>query len=107
MNLETQIQHPAISFTFTPEAKEFLLQKQVASVHIESMDLDACCIPIVSPPAVRRGNPLKPENFIPMNAEGITVYYDRYLPKRPEVKIELSGFGLFKGLRVANWEIKF
>lgn len=107
MNLENQAQKPLMSFTFTPEAKEFLNLKQAASVLIESMDLDACCIPVVSPPQVRRGTPLKPENFIPMEAEGITIYYDRYLPKRPEVIIELSGFGVFKGLRVANWEIKF
>lgn len=97
----------ALSFSFTPEAKEFLAQKQTVSVHIESQDLDACCIPIVSPPQVRRGIPLKPENFIPMDVDGIIVYYDRYLPKRPEIKIELSGFGVFRGLRVANWEIKF
>lgn len=107
MYLESQTQSPVISFTFTPEAKEFLLQKQVASVQIESMDLDACCIPIVSPPHVRRGTPLKPEKFIPMEADGITIYYDRYLPRRPEIKIELSGFGFFKGLRVADWKIKF
>lgn len=101
------IQDQSINFKFTPEAKEYLQQKESASVHIESQDLDACCIPIVSPPQVRRGVPLKPEKFIPMEAEGITVYYDRCLPKRPQLTIELYGVGFLKGLRVADWEIHF
>lgn len=99
------IKNQAISFTFTPKAKEFLQQKQSTSVHIENMCLDACCIPVVSPPQVRRGTPLKPEQFIPMVAEGITIYYDRFLPKRPEITIELFGIGFLKMLRVADWEI--
>ncbi|MEA4901924.1 CC/Se motif family (seleno)protein [Desulfitobacterium sp.] len=107
MDLETHIQKPMISLKFTPEAKDFLFQKKVDSIHIISMDLDACCIPVVSPPAVRRGAPHNSERFITMDADGITVYYDRCLPKRAEIIIELSVVGFFKNLRVANWRIKF
>ncbi|HVJ49467.1 CC/Se motif family (seleno)protein [Desulfitobacterium sp.] len=99
------LKNQAISFTFTPKAKEYLLQKPPVSVYIEDMTLEACCIPIVSPPQVRRGTPLKPEKFISLEADGITIYYDRFLPKRPEITIELFGVGFLKGLRIADWKI--
>lgn len=98
--------HSAISFSFTPQAKEYILRNQPAIIYIQSTNLDACCVPVVAPPEVRRGTPLKPEKFILIEAEGITIYYDRFLPKRPEITIELYGVGFFKGLRIADWKIR-
>lgn len=102
-----EIQNQAMTFSFTPKAKEFLLQKQPPVLHIEAVEINQCCIPLVTPPQVRRGAPYKPEKFIPIEAEGITIYYDRELPKRPQITIDLQGVGFIKGLKISDWQIRY
>ncbi|TGE33672.1 CC/Se motif family (seleno)protein [Desulfosporosinus sp. Sb-LF] len=97
----------SIKFNFTQKAKEFLQKANKSALHIETMVVTQCCIPLSIPPTVRKGIPHKPENFHVFNVDGITVYYDRNLILKPEVTIDVRGLGFAKGLIVSDWVIKY
>lgn len=96
-----------IKFNVTQKAKDFLQKAGKTELYVEAVDIQQCCIPLVVPPTVRKGRPYKPEKFDVFDIEGITIYYDRNLIRKPEVTIDAQGIGFAKGLKVSNWEIKY
>jgi len=98
---------PEIKINITPRAKEYLERTGSKELYIELVEIKQCCIPLAAPPDVRKGRPAKPENFLKLEADGFTVYYDRSLIRRPEITIDVQGFGIFKGLVITDWEIRF
>lgn len=102
LNLQT-----GVNIVITPKAQEYLKKTNCTEISIESIEISQCCIPVVAPPEVRKGKPIKPENFLLIEKDGLAIYYQRELPKRPQVTIDLQGFGFIKLLKLVDWEIKF
>ena len=96
-----------MKINITKKALEFLRKANKQEFYIERLVVTQCCIPISTPPTVRKGDPRKPENFYVFNVDGITVYYDRNLIQKTEITIDAQGTGFTKGLLVTDWVIKY
>ncbi|ODA42287.1 CC/Se motif family (seleno)protein [Desulfosporosinus sp. BG] len=96
-----------MKINITQKALELLQKAKKIELYIERFVVTDCCVPLSTPPAVRKGRPLKPENFYAFEVDGITVYYDRNLISKSEVTIDAQGFGFIKGLIVTDWVIKY
>ena len=70
LNLKT-----SMKINITQKAMEFLLKANKHELYIERLVVTQCCIPLATPPTVRKGCPSKPENFYVFDVDGITVYY--------------------------------
>lgn len=97
----------SMKINITQRAMEFLEKANKHELYIEHMVITQCCIPLATPPTVRKGSPRKPENYYVFNVDGITVYYDRNLITKSEVTIDAQGVGFVKGLFVSDWVIKY
>lgn len=106
MNLDLK-SNMKMKINITQKAKEFLQRAKKIELYIERLVVSECCIPLSTPPSVHKGSPRKPEDFYAYDVEGITVYYDRNLINKPELTIDVQGFGFAKGLYVSNWVIKY
>ncbi|KJR44279.1 hypothetical protein UF75_5335 [Desulfosporosinus sp. I2] len=96
-----------MKINITQKAMNFLQKAGKSELYIELVEVQQCCIPLVVPPSVRKGHPRKPDKFEVYNVDGITVYYDRNLIRKPEVTVDAQGIGFAKGLFVADWVIKY
>ena len=96
-----------MQINITNRAKEFLRKTKKDDLHIELIEIQQCCIPLSVPPVVRKGRPHKPDMFDKFEVNGITVYYDRRLALKSDITVDAQGIGFFKGLIVADWEIKY
>lgn len=102
LNLKT-----IIKINITKQAMEFLQKTNKQELYIERLVVTQCCIPIATPPTVRKGAPRKPENFYAFEVDGITVYYDRNLIHKTEITVDAQGAGFSKGLLLTDWVIKY
>lgn len=100
-------QNSSMRIKITQKAREFLQKSAKKELYIENFDVSQCCIPLATPPAVRKGRPSKPEKFNVYTVDGITVYYDQNLALKPEITIDTQGIGILKGLIVSDWVIKY
>ncbi|AET66405.1 hypothetical protein Desor_0716 [Desulfosporosinus orientis DSM 765] len=96
-----------MTINITQKAREFLQKTKKNKLYIKRMVLTECCIPLSTPPAVRKGSPRKLENFYEFYVEGITVYYDRDLIRKAELTIDTKGFGWSEQLMVTDWVIRY
>ena len=96
-----------MKINITQRAMEFLQKSKKVELYVENIVVSQCCIPLSTPPTVRKGRPRKPEDFYPYDVEGITVYYDRNLINKSELTIDAQGFGFVRGLFVSDWVIKY
>ena len=97
----------SMKINLTQKAMEFLDKANKHELYIENIDVVQCCIPLASPPIVRKGSPCKPEDFVVFNVDEITVYYDRDLRIKTEITIDAQGLWVSKGLYVSDWVIKY
>lgn len=102
LNLKT-----SMKINITQKAMEFLQKANKHEFYLERLVVTQCCIPLATPPAVRKGSPRKPEDFFMFDVEGITVYYDRNLVRKTEITVDVQGLWLSKGLLVTDWVIKY
>jgi len=96
-----------MKINITQKAMEFLQKANKHEFYIEHVAVTECCIPLASPPIVRKGSPHKTENFHVFDVDGITVYYDRNLTQKTEITIDTQGPGFIKWLLVTDWVIKY
>jgi hypothetical protein len=96
-----------MKINITPKAIEFLQKANKHELYIENLVVTQCCIPLATPPTVRKGSPRKPENFFVYDVDGITVYYDRNLIRKTEITVDAQGLWFSKGLLVTDWVIKY
>lgn len=96
-----------MNINITQKAMKFLQKAKKNKLYIKRVVVTQCCIPISTPPTVRKGSPRKPENFYEHNINGIIVYYDRDLIRKPELTIDTQGQGLFEHLIVIDWVIRY
>lgn len=101
-----QIIQTEVNIVITPRTQEYLKKSNCQEIMIDAINVDSCCIPIIAPPEVRKGMPMKPERYRLIEKEGISIYYEKVLPLRPQITIDTQGFGFIKTLRIADWEIK-
>lgn len=90
----------------TQKAKEFLQKARKIELYVERLVVSECCVPLSTPPNVRKGRPRKPDDFYAYEVGGITVYYDRNLINKSKLTIDAQGSGFFKELFVSDWVIK-
>jgi len=102
VNLET-----SMKIKITQKAIEFLQKSNKHELYIENIDVAQCCIPLASPPMVRRGSPRKPEDFLVFDVNGTTVYYDRNLRLKTEITVDAQGLWISRGLFISDWVIKY
>ena len=98
---------PSIKVTLTPRARDYLAKAGKTELHIDAVEIQECCIPLVAPPVVHKGTPRKPEKYYRLQADGYTIYYDRDLIQRPEITIDASGLGFARTLKITDWEIRY
>lgn len=96
-----------MKINITQKAIEFLEKAKKQEFYIERLVVTQCCIPLVTPPTVRKGGPRKPENFYVFNVDEITVYYDRNLIQKKEITVDVQSLGFNKGLHITDWVIKY
>lgn len=96
-----------MTINITQKAREFLQKAKKNELYIKRLVVTECCIPLSTPPTVRKGSPRKPENFYEFDVEGITVYYDRDLIRKTELTIDTNGLGWSEQLLVTDWVIKY
>lgn len=96
-----------MKINITQKAKKFLQKAKKIELYVERIVVSECCIPLSTPPSVRKGCPRRPEDFYAYDVEGITVYYDRNLINKPELTIDAQGLGFIKGLYVSDWVIRY
>lgn len=96
-----------MKINITQKAIEFLEKAHQHELYVENIDVAQCCIPLTSPPIVRKGSPLKPEHFSVFDVDGIAVYYDRNLRLKEEITIDVQGLWISRGLFVSDWVIKY
>ena len=102
LNLKT-----SMKINITQKARESLQKSNKQALYIEHIDVSQCCIPLASPPIVRKGSPRRPENFFVFEVDGITVYYDRDLTRKTEITVDTQGLWFSNGLVVSDWVIKY
>lgn len=103
-NLETKIN---MNINITQKARKFLQKAKKNKLYIKRVVVTQCCIPLSTPPNVHKGTPRKLENFYEFNVEGITVYYDRDLIRKPALTIDTQGLGFFERLMISDWVIRY
>lgn len=103
-NLKTSMN---MNFNITQKAMKFLQKAKKNKLYIKRVVVTQCCIPLSTPPTVRKGSPRKPENFHEYNVDGITVYYDRDLISKSELTIDAQGQGFSERLIVTDWAIRY
>jgi len=96
-----------MKINITQKAMESLQKANKHEFYIEHIDVAQCCIPLATPPTVRKGSPRKPEDFFVFDVDGITVYYDRNLIRKKEITVDAQGLWFSKGLVVSDWVIKY
>jgi len=96
-----------MQINMTDKALEFLRKTNTNELYIELIEIQQCCITLVTPPVVRKGAPNKPDMFHKFVVNGITVYYDRRLILKTGITVEAQGISFMKGLIVSDWEIKY
>ncbi|MDA8229088.1 MAG: CC/Se motif family (seleno)protein [Desulfitobacterium hafniense] len=101
-NLETEMY-----IIITPKALEFLKRNNTKNLYIQSVNINQCCIPVIAPPEVHKGVPRQPDKFRLKEMDGLTIYYDKGLPLKPKITIDVQGFGFIKALKIIDWEIRF
>lgn len=97
----------SMKITITQKAMDFLQKANKQDFYVERVVVTQCCIPLATPPTVRKGSPRNPDDFYIIDVDGITVYYDRNLITKPEVTIDAQGVGFLTGLFVSDWVIKY
>jgi len=97
----------SMKINITQKAMKSLQKSNEHEFYIEHIEVAQCCIPLASLPIVRKGSPHKPENFFVFEVDGITVYYDRNLTKKPEITVDTQGLWFSKGLVVSDWVIRY
>ena len=97
----------SMKINMTHRAIEFLEKANQHELYIENIDVAQCCIPLASPPIVRKGSPRKSEDFLVFEVEAMTVYYDRNLRLKTEITIDARGLWITKGLYISDWVIKY
>lgn len=103
-NLKTTLN---MNIKITQKAMKFLQKAKKNKLYIKRVVVSQCCIPLSTPPTVRKGGPRKPEDYHEFNLDGITVYYDRNLIRKPELTIDTEGLGFGEKLMVSDWVIKY
>ena len=101
LNLKT------MKINITQKAMEILQRAKKIELYIERFIVSDCCVPLSTPPSVRKGRPRKPENFYAFDVDGIIVYYDRNLISKSELTIDAQGVGFIKGLIISDWVIRY
>ena len=96
-----------MKINITQKAMEFLQKAKKSAFYIERLVVTQCCIPLSTPPTVRKGSPRNPEDFHVYDVDEITVYYDRNLIWKRELTIDTQGYWFIKGLIVSDWVIKY
>lgn len=96
-----------MKINITQKAMKFLQKAKKNEFYIERLVVTQCCIPLSTPPTVRKGRPRKPEDFHVYAVDEITVYYDRNLINKSELTIDAQRFRFIKGLIVSDWVIKY
>ncbi|KGK87073.1 hypothetical protein DP73_14700 [Desulfosporosinus sp. HMP52] len=91
----------------TQNALKFLQKAKKNKLYIKRLVVTQCCIPLSTPPTVRKGSPRKPENYYQFNTDGITVFYDRDLIHKSQLTIDTEGFGFSERLMISDWIIKY
>lgn len=92
-----------MKISFTPEARNFLADRNAQAVTISSLLFTSCCSGPLAP-EVKPGAPADPEGFILYEGEQMTVYYDSLLDPRPEIIIDLKEFPMYSELFIQGWE---
>ena len=105
MNLDLKTMKMKINIT--QKAMEILQKDKKIELYIERFIVSNCCVPLSTPPSVRKGRPRKPENFYAFDVDGIIVYYDRNLISKSELTIDAQGVGFIKGLIISDWVIRY
>ena len=95
---------PVISLT--DAAQNYLRRGRVKNLYIADANIQQCCIPLIAPPVVHKGLPSKPEDFVPIEADGFTVYYEKTLLGPREFAIDLQNYLIGKTLVVKDWRVK-
>jgi len=103
-NLKTSMN---MNINITQKAMKFLQKAKKDKLYIKRVVVTQCCIPLSTPPTVRKGSPRKLENFYEFNIEGITVYYDRNLIRKSELTIDTQGLGFSERLIISDWVIRY
>ena len=98
---------PNMTINITRKAMEFLEKANKHELYIENIDVAQCCIPLASPPMVRKGSPRKPEDFLMFDVDGTAVYYDRNLRLKTEITVDAQGLWITRGLFISDWVIKY
>lgn len=91
--------------SLTARAQAYLLHNGVTAVYVEQVNVQECCIPLISPPLVHKGVPPKPENFLTLEADGVRIFYDKDLLKPDQVIIDTQSYGFLKTLVIKDWPI--
>lgn len=102
-----QTNYTGVNIVITPRALEYLEKNNDKDITIDAIDISSCCIPVLAPPDVRKGRPMKPERYHVIEKDGLSIYYSKGLPLRPQVTIDIQGFGFIKLLKIADWEVRF
>jgi len=101
------LNHKTMKINITQKAMEILQRAKKIELYIERFIVSDCCVPLSTPPSVRKGRPRKPENFYAFDVDGIIVYYDRNLISKSELTIDAQGVGFIKGLIISDWVIRY
>ncbi|HBV87783.1 CC/Se motif family (seleno)protein [Desulfosporosinus sp.] len=97
----------SMTINITQKALKFLQKAKKKKLYIKRLVVTQCCIPISTPPTVRKGSPRKLDDYYQFNVNGITVYYDRNLIRKPELTIDTQGLGFYERLVVSDWVIRY
>lgn len=90
----------------TDAAQTYLRRGGVTNIYVTETNVQQCCIPLIAPPVVHKGIPPKPENFVPLEAAGVTVYYERNLLGPKTFTIDVQSYIFAKTLVVKGWQVK-
>jgi hypothetical protein len=87
--------------TISPEARQYALEKG-ASLFLEYLTVNNCCIPFQAEPTVRYGMPHNPEHYQKENIDGVDVFIPVDLPD-VHLSIKMTTFMGLKRLIVTGW----
>ncbi|MFZ5823537.1 MAG: CC/Se motif family (seleno)protein [Bacillota bacterium] len=92
-----------MKIVFTDAARAFLAEQHASAVTVSSLVFSSCCSGPL-PPEVKPGEPNDLEGFVPYGVENLTVYFDSLLDPRPEIRIDLKEFPMYRELFIEGWE---
>lgn len=95
--------HPEVQIS--DAAQTYLRRGGVKNLYVADANVQQCCIPLIAPPVVHKGVPAKPENFVPLEADGWTVYYERNLLGPKTFTIDVQSYVVAKTLVVKGWRV--